>query len=421
MKIVLLLGPSSAGKTTLCEELRSSRQWEVLSSDDIFDKIRMDEGDRFREELNKAGLIERLLPYMPEESVVRLCQKGLLTISKGEHLITNYNVKSPFFPEIEGALGDAGFEQAKIKALSDTLRDVGQVYLAHQFPNLEETMLNQAFSHPPDPNKTIIIDTIPGPTPSITAKLLANFDHQADNYRKKYGDASIETFTVLAYISPEQLSERVERRNIEADLAHNPKNKREGLFPVEQLSGLVAARTAPAAGSPVAPILATVSSQQLLNIAYKHKQFNPDDIETRPGILRFKRVGEAAIESVKLSKKFDMPKNNSNAQVPLMVRDNFHFDAMIDTSAGDPKKLADQLLDEIGSVQEKRAYAATAAMGDHDFCSIEASAPPSTEITHRYRAHLSEYKQSHGLAPASDNETDVSKGEPSPPSPIPKP
>ena len=415
MKIVLLLGPSSVGKSTLCEELRASRGWEVLSSDEVMKKIHMGAGDELRKKLIDSGLTAQLLPYMTEDAVVRLCQIGMLTISKGEHLIVDYFVKGPLLPDIEHALNDAGFEQSVIETLSKTLRAVGQVHRDHKFPSLEETLLNEAFLNANEPHKTIIIDTVPGSNPTASAELLMNFNRRADNYRQKNGDESLETYTVLAYLSPEKLSERIQRRNVEADQFNNPKNRRIGLFPFRQMSRLVVATSSASENF----TLATLSHQELFKAAYQHNKFIPGVTETSPAILRFKKAGEAAIQYVKLSKNFAMPAmpgNCSNTQVTLTIRDNLHFDAMIDTSGSNPKMLADKLLNELNSLQSSRLHLLNEEGKVEKKSLLRQTSPEqlskAKEIVQRYKTQIEHEVSvsSAGIETDEKKEEDVAKG-----------
>ena len=118
MHVVLLLGSSTAGKSSLCRELVTTHGWKSSSIDEMVDKIvNMNPSDLklfMFEKLNASGVIQNLQTLMTEEEIVTLCSRGVLTISKGNYLITAHGFPDPLLPNLEDVLKKAGFMKSNI-------------------------------------------------------------------------------------------------------------------------------------------------------------------------------------------------------------------------------------------------------------------------------------------------------------------
>ena len=60
------------------------------------------------EKLDKSDVIQNLQTLMTEEEILTLCGRGVLTISKGSHLITAHQFPDPQLPNLEDVLIKAG-------------------------------------------------------------------------------------------------------------------------------------------------------------------------------------------------------------------------------------------------------------------------------------------------------------------------
>jgi sulfur transfer complex TusBCD TusB component (DsrH family) len=131
MHVVLLLGSSTAGKSSLCRELVTTHGWKSSSIDEMVDKIvNMSPSDPklfMFEKLDAAGVIQNLQTLMTEEEMLTLCSTGVLTISKGNHLITAKGFPNPLLPNLEDVLKKAGFIESEISKLAKELRFVTKI------------------------------------------------------------------------------------------------------------------------------------------------------------------------------------------------------------------------------------------------------------------------------------------------------
>lgn len=351
MKVILCLGPSSAGKSTLCNELSANHQWITVSGDDEMDKLFQSKERQILKELKDQGIFEALKQTMTEKEIIELCLMGKFNISLGDHrekddkrVISNFQFDSPDYDGLDEILTKAGFVDEKDKLFS-LLKKVGQVYKDNRkLLDLDQIILEEAFKFRDDPTVSIIIDTVPnvGEHPK---KLLDKFAKRAEQFRAEHPGVLLETFTVLAYTSPQELSERVTRRNVEADEKRNLKNKREGTFPFHQLGTLLTVN------KDEKKQVTEASKNQFLTIAYKHQR--PDAKEQKKG--KFKKVADAALESVRLSKRFGVWSSSTDT-VSLAVRGGLEFDAMIDTTKGKPtpQTLANTLIQSIEDASKRR-------------------------------------------------------------------
>ena len=140
MKVVLLIGSSSAGKSSLCGELVAEHNWTSLSADDVSKKIDIERSQFFKEEILKVlrnkGLIAKLQLLMTQDEIYKLCGTGMLTISKGNNKIDEAQFSDPSLVGLESLLKKAGFNESEIPGLSEILRQISQV----EDPKLKKTM-----------------------------------------------------------------------------------------------------------------------------------------------------------------------------------------------------------------------------------------------------------------------------------------
>lgn len=131
MHVVLLLGSSTAGKSSLCRELVKTHGWKSSSIDEMVDKIVNMSPSNLKlfmlEKLNASGVIQNLQTLMTEDELITLCSRGVLTISKGSHLITAHGFPNPLLPNLEDVLKMAGFIESEISKLAKELRFVTKI------------------------------------------------------------------------------------------------------------------------------------------------------------------------------------------------------------------------------------------------------------------------------------------------------
>jgi len=89
MKIVLLLGPSSAGKSTLCSALVAKHGWNTHGCDQVGEIIQKERTPLLLGEMLKRGLFEKLSPYMDESAIIKLAETGQLDLVRGDISITH--------------------------------------------------------------------------------------------------------------------------------------------------------------------------------------------------------------------------------------------------------------------------------------------------------------------------------------------
>lgn len=396
MRIVLLMGPSSAGKTTLCAELKKQHHWQVVSGDEVNERIWQELEKKYKQELmtklrEEKQVISELKKYMHDEQIYRFCTRGSLVISKNgqEH---KHQFPDPDLPNLKQILENAKLDKNEIESLASSLISATKVDKAaresfqkqNPLPDSMEVAFNEAFSCT-DPNATIILDLIPGER-GMTNKYLDSFKQHGDNYRKQHGNQSLQTFSVLAYCSPQSLSARVKQRNLEAERDNNPRNKREGLFPFHQLGEVIKAGEENQFTK-----YGTVSRDDLFDISSTHiKSFddsrsifleNPVD----PNALKLKPTGNndhprfnkdnASTVKLDLSKDDDLtiPMNSERPRIgtretikeygrlaakfgflndnqekgSLSIAPGLQFDAVINMEQGDPNSLVVELMRKI--------------------------------------------------------------------------
>lgn len=329
MKVVLLLGPSSAGKSTLCEALVREHGWYTHGVDQVNEILQRELHPRVLEKLRERGLIERLSPYMSESAITTLAETGQFNLVHGDISI-KHQFKSPDFQGLETILNRAGFADKELVDLTHSLRNVGDAFescMPHPF----DRMLDDVFKLPPD--ASVIIDQVP-PNDGDVKGNLHDFREKLFE-RSKVDGRIIEFATVLAFCPPKALSNRIQHRNESAVISGDLKNKREGMFPFLQLSQLISAVEADGALDEAK----TLSKMQLLLIALKHLPPGVGEGETQKAKAIFKA---GAHEYRELMKRFKL---SEASNVTVSPREDLEAHAVIDLSKdASPSDLAKELI-----------------------------------------------------------------------------
>ncbi|ERH41378.1 hypothetical protein GH742_14970 (plasmid) [Legionella sp. MW5194] len=375
MHVVLLLGSSTAGKSSLCRELVKTHEWKSSSIDEMVDKIVNMSPSNLKlfmlEKLNASGVIQNIQTLMTEDELVTLCSRGVLTISKGSHLITAHGFPNPLLPNLEDVLKKAGFIESEISKLAKELRFVTKI-------DDPTVMLYDEVFDKSNSGQSIVIDLVPNPDESAK-ECLEYFKKRAQQYREENPSETLTTSIVFAYCPVQKLSERIQERNRKADI-DNPMDKREGLFPFHQLATLVTADKLFDDSSEH-----VLSRNELFYMVNKHANTdkngdslfleNPVDIDalqqsyheevqivtTSDRVVKLQinddslelssddlpRIGSKKTieEYSKLANRFGFFENQERAS--LNISKGIDFDAVINTAKGNPATLANEFLEKL--------------------------------------------------------------------------
>ncbi len=375
MHVVLLLGSSTAGKSSLCRELVKTHGWKSSSIDEMVDKIVNMSPSNLKlfmlEKLNASGVIQNLQTLMTEDELITLCSRGVLTISKGSHLITAHGFPNPLLPNLEDVLKMAGFIESEISKLAKELRFVTKI----DDPTM---MLYDEVFDKDNSGQSIVIDLVPNPDESAK-ECLAYFKKRAQQYREENPSETLTTSIVFAYCPVQKLSERIQERNRKADIG-NPMDKREGLFPFHQLATLVTADKLFDDSTEH-----VISRNELFYMVNKHAKTdkngdplfleNPVDVDalqqssyeevqvvtTTDRVVKLRinddmlelssddlpRIGSKKTieEYSRLADRFGFFENQERAS--LNISKGIDFDAVINTAKGNPATLANEFLEKL--------------------------------------------------------------------------
>src|SRR3990167_1696318 len=346
MKVVLLLGPSSAGKSTTCDALNKAHGWRVSSGDAVMDSLFEKAKNDLRVALQAKGLFTALQHIMTEDAVVDLCIRGLLNISKGDHLIQEHKCNSAKYPGMAERLTEAGFSETEKQTLLPLLKSAGETFIEfeeqNKFPDLADALLDDVFDKSVNLNETVVIDHIPVEN-GRTEKFLENFNARVEKYRTDHGVDSIESHVVLACCPPQQLSERIIGRNRAAEASGDEKNKREGTFPFTQLGALVRVGIFQEAQN---NRVGQISRDELIGIAHRHQRPERDESPDLSSEGVANSIVSSLVKSVfeysDLSEQYAV--GREVAMQDLVVRPQFESYPRINTAVGTPAELAQQVI-----------------------------------------------------------------------------
>lgn len=384
MPIILALGPSTAGKSSLGKELlglksaSKDEKWHVVSGDLVCDRIMTEDAPRrIKAALIAAGVFEKLLGYSSEKEVIRLAMNGVLTLSKGKFLITEHLFANPTLPDLEIVLRNAGFREDEIISFAGEIRNaakIGNQINQRCLCEISSTACNDALELcSSDPKQTtVILDLAPAPTQSVM-EVIQLFKDRLELFNKGR-DNPIEGITASVCCDPLTLDTRVDRRNTEADEKKDPGDRRNGTFPFQHLAKFCAATDSEVKTEDSHASLGVLSRDALYNIVAKHCRRSSTDEkdvavditlnkEDKEGSVKLKlRVDSAEVigEYGDLLKKFGI--FDGREQTKLQVRSDFHFDIIINTAKGNARELAVMFLEELAKLRSEKSktFSATA-------------------------------------------------------------
>ncbi len=337
MKIVLLLGPSSAGKSTLCGALVREHGWYTHGADQVGEVLQKERTAALLERLQERGLFQRLSPYMSESEITTLAATGQLNLTYRSVSI-KHQFENPEFHELKTVLAQAGLPEQDLEALTHLIHEVGDVFKTLPMTDGLERMIDDVFKLPSD--ASVIIDQVP-PNEGDVNQMINDFREKITQHAAIDG-REIEFATVLAFCPPKALSERIHHRNTSAELSGDLVNKREGMFPFLQLSQLIS--TVKADGE--IDHARTLSKMQLLLIALRHlpPEVGKDEAKKAKAIFR-----AGAHEYRELMKRFRFSDETSN--VSISHREDLGAHAVIDLSSDtSPSDLAIELIAKITDI-----------------------------------------------------------------------
>lgn len=344
MRIVMLLGPSSAGKSSVCSELsKAPFNYKILDADEILHKWQ--ENGKFKEweelrnlqikqKLIDSGLLDILKPYMSETELMDFCIKGTLKVSVDNKLILSHQFKNPELQELEEILSKTDFID-----LALNLRRVATIFKetdkASTLHNAHRAYFAEALSDKYSVEDTVVLDMgklLPSSS-TKTLETLADFNKQVEQYNAEHKDKPAIASLAIAYCNPVFLSERVAKRNKDATESNNPTNKRYGYCALSQLASLVKCETTP---SSIKSKLGHLSQEDILQISKLHpKKLSKTEVSS-----------DAAFAG--MIENFSLPAGlEKDTKLPLALREGIKPDAFIDTSIGTPAELANQLTSQL--------------------------------------------------------------------------
>lgn len=321
MKVVLLLGPSSAGKSTLCDALVNTHGWHTHGGDKVGEIIQKERGPRLEAKLQEKQLFQKLTPFMTKEAVLKLALTGQLELTQNNTSIV-HQFSNPDFKEAEAVLSRAQLPHTTQSELAQLLHEVGDVSKSEPMPNGLLRMMEDIFTLPED--ASVIIDQVP-PTEGDVQAMIEDFKTQLDTHAKAYNQP-ITFALILAFYPPQGLSERIHARNAAAVRSGDLSNKREGAFPFFQLSQLITATEAQGDEHTAS----TLSKMQLLLIALNHLPPGVTQTKTEKAKTMFKA---GAHEYRALMQQFRL---SGAEKVTVSPREDLGAHAIIDLSEATP-------------------------------------------------------------------------------------
>lgn len=345
--VVMLLGPSSAGKSTTCGALQNTHGWRTCSIDEECEKVAAEFDKHTEAGLAAKGLFDKLAPFMSKEQVLALASKGILEFTRDGQKLFIHKFSNPDYVSLQRVLKRAGFNKEEQEILLPLISSVGESFResakTYVHPILEHRLFENAFDHG-NADESVVIDMVPLGTPEETVEMVDAFNKKADEYKAQHGEDSIQVVVVLAYCPPMKLSDRLYQRNVNAEREQQYSNKRAWQQGFHHLGMLYSAKNASPNDSST---LDTLSHAELMKVSYTHNEKKPVGLSNaNPYVLSnvqlFKNAARAAIDANKFSKVFGIPNHSDGAR--LAVAPQLKHDAIIDTSSGTPDDLAEKVI-----------------------------------------------------------------------------
>lgn len=329
MKVILLLGSSSTGKSTLCGELAKNHQWKVSDTDKFYNAAKPKAEDAAKQIVSSLSeeTKECLARYKLTDALVQFPITGELYFEDSAFKI---DMEAFHNEPTEELLKKAGIQDEDIPLLAAGLRDVVNQSKATKeitafwgFESFFNAYLEYTFAQSYEPDDTIILDANPhagfGP-----AQILDATEKYIEFYSDAHQDQSVEFFKAIAYCPPVELSKRLKHRRD----SNYTGNTATGLYSYEQLSMLVNVVPKDYEGPDV---IDTLSPVDIGSIISNHVP------ETSRDLMVITKTRN------ELSRIFGI----SGDTIKLVPTKEFPCDAVVNTSKADAKTLANVFVDEI--------------------------------------------------------------------------
>lgn len=370
MRVILLLGSSSAGKSTLCQGVMAATnsKWKIRDTDTFGQYCIGQAVEAFSQKHDIQGLLSEL--GMSPDQIVNFSMTG--SFRAGASI--PFQFKDLELTGVEQVLKDLKIADERIPPLIAELHKVikNRDELGALIPQPSQEFLNRffekLFSETFAADDTLIIDVNPHPEvgPAVISKLL---DQHVERYSKQQGQ-NIESFKVLAYCPPATLSDRMVKRMKEKK---DDDYMGEGIFPFQQVAMLVSAQHADEKSEP-APTkwgaIGELSRKNVFDIAKKHIKYNEKDPlvivdSEEPEAMQASKANELGSSDAEmplvapkpvveayhhLTAKFGFLGNET--RIKLKVSRDFQCDVIIDTSKQD----ANDLVHEIDHLTKGSGY-----------------------------------------------------------------
>ncbi|CAN5327442.1 hypothetical protein BH10PSE19_BH10PSE19_22260 [soil metagenome] len=371
MRIILGLGPSSVGKTSLSNELIRQTEskddsWRIVSGDVVVSNRFIATQKAVKTKLRSEGLFGKLAGFCSEEEVVNLCDNGVLSISKGRRLLAEHPFPDPTLPGLEDILTEAKFDKGEVDSLSVDIRRVAQIGKEicdaplYSMVNMIYTDVFQEY----DPKATVFIDIVPDivPFPGESVRdTVEEFDRRMAVFRKQHPDKPIEIIKIGIYCPIRDHSERIKERNRKAATEEDPAEARIGTFPFEHASKMLTAVDSDTKEdkAPGSVWVCKLTRDALYDIAINHYCPMPGESDEKTakvdltvnddGGVNFNiRLGVKGTseEYGSLLDKFGML-GSHRREVDLYINRDGLFDMTINMVTGTPKELAEKLIADV--------------------------------------------------------------------------
>lgn len=363
MRVILLMGSSSAGKSTLCRGVveQTDPKWIIRDTDTYAKSCIHQALDIFSKNYSIQGLLSEL--EMSPDQIVDFVWKGKLQIGKPANF-TPHQFQDLELTGLEQILQRANIKDDRIPFLAEELRNLTKhreqlmALMPQPTPEFLNDFFKSVFSEKFNSDDTLVIDVNPHPAvgPAVVSALI-------DQHIEEYGttqDQAIESFKVLAYCPIEELSRRMHQRsqNKKADDYMG-----EGIFPFQQVSMLVSPlRTEEkneAAQINSQTSIGELTRKSVFDVANKHTKTNHEAVvivDAADPSLQASEEGsldssDSEIPAVApksvvqayhdLTDKFGFYPNETH--IKLGVAKDYQCDIVIDTSKQDAKDLVEEI------------------------------------------------------------------------------
>ena len=332
MRIILLMGTSSVGKSTLCSALKAGYEFHIVKNgDEYFDDYLAGK----KEELKATGIMDKLSPFMRPDEIMRFCVSEQLNIASAPTPLVDVKIEDN--AALDAHLIIAGYDEEQRLTIATNLKLAKEVFDANPGPTYEAS-LERSQSEALDianRDKTVVIDFVPESTPAKTREILDDFTERAKKFGKDNA-IEVEVAQVLIYCPMKKLSENMAARNQRAEETHNIMDKRVGINPILMLSSVATAETE----SAMEPELMRISREELLDIVAIAESVPKEQVSDQYAKLIGSGDGQ-------WSYGFRFP--DKVEEVTLRIPKELRFDCTLNNTGNiSPAKLAEEMVTKLG-------------------------------------------------------------------------